>query len=72
LDFDAVKDAIAPNKKKLSLKIKRPVPKPSIAGNWKESDTISMFGQHAFFLLNLPETGADMWLARHRQQSSCS
>jgi SAGA-associated factor 73 len=51
LDSDAVKDALAPNKKKLSLKIKKPVPKPSIAGNWKESDTISMSVQHALFLL---------------------
>jgi hypothetical protein len=30
------------DKKKITLKIKKPVPKPSIAGNWKESETISM------------------------------
>jgi hypothetical protein len=30
-------------RKKITLKIKKPVPKPSLAGNWKESDTTSMF-----------------------------
>lgn len=39
----AVKDVISPEKKKITLKIKKPVPKPSIAGNWKESGTISKF-----------------------------
>lgn len=35
-----MKDALAANKKEkgLVLKIKKPVPKPSISGNWKESD----------------------------------
>jgi SAGA-associated factor 73 len=42
LDLNAVKDTLkADKKKKITLKIKKPVPKPSIAGNWKESETTS-------------------------------
>jgi len=48
LDTSAVKDALNTDKKKITLKIKKPVPRPSIAGNWKESETISMPPQHAF------------------------
>ncbi|KAH7065781.1 SCA7, zinc-binding domain-containing protein [Paraphoma chrysanthemicola] len=38
LDTSKVKDTLASDKKKVTLKIKKPVPKPSLAGNWKESD----------------------------------
>ncbi|KAF2821299.1 SCA7-domain-containing protein [Ophiobolus disseminans] len=39
----AVKDnAVKSDKKKITIKIKKPVPKPSIAGNWKESDTTNV------------------------------
>ncbi|QRD04017.1 hypothetical protein JI435_138740, partial [Parastagonospora nodorum SN15] len=41
LDTSAVKDTLNTDKKKITLKIKKPVPKPSIAGNWKESETIN-------------------------------
>ncbi|KAH8724272.1 SCA7, zinc-binding domain-containing protein [Phaeosphaeriaceae sp. PMI808] len=39
LDSTVVKEALNANKKKFTLKIKKPVAKPSLAGNWKESDT---------------------------------
>ncbi|OAK97245.1 SCA7-domain-containing protein [Phaeosphaeriaceae sp. SRC1lsM3a] len=39
LDTSAVKEALSADKKKITLKIKKSVPKPSIAGNWKESET---------------------------------
>jgi hypothetical protein len=45
-----VKDTLNADKKKISLKIKKQVPKPSIAGNWKESETISTSPQHASWL----------------------
>lgn len=41
LDTNTVKEALGPEKKKITLKLKKPVPKPSIAGNWKESDVTS-------------------------------
>ncbi|OAL48381.1 SCA7-domain-containing protein [Pyrenochaeta sp. DS3sAY3a] len=41
VDASAVKDALGPEKKKITLKIKKPVPRPSIAGNWKESGAIN-------------------------------
>lgn len=42
LDTSAVKEALSADKKKITLKIKKSVPKPSVAGNWKESETLSM------------------------------
>ncbi|KAL6705151.1 SAGA complex subunit Sgf73 [Coniothyrium glycines] len=44
LDTGVVKDSMSPEKakKKITLKIKRPVAKPSKAGNWKESDTTNI------------------------------
>ncbi|KAF1917349.1 SCA7, zinc-binding domain-containing protein [Ampelomyces quisqualis] len=41
LDTSAVEDVMNTYKKKITLKIKKPVPRPSIAGNWKESETIN-------------------------------
>jgi SAGA-associated factor 73 len=52
VDGGAVKDALGDKEKKhFILKIKKPAPKPSIAGNWKESDTISKAGLAAISLL---------------------
>jgi len=45
----AVKEALGADtaaKKKVTLKLKKPVPRPSIAGNWKESDATSTLGPH--------------------------
>ncbi|KAF9737142.1 saga complex component [Paraphaeosphaeria minitans] len=39
IDTDAIRDALPADKKdKVTLKLKKAVPKPSIPGNWKESD----------------------------------
>jgi len=42
LDTSAIKAVVKPEKSRIKLKIKKPVPKPSKSGNWKESDAISM------------------------------
>lgn len=43
VDASAVKESLGEKEKKgVILKIKKPVPKPSIAGNWKESETINV------------------------------
>ncbi|KAF2112592.1 SCA7, zinc-binding domain-containing protein [Lophiotrema nucula] len=50
LDADAVKAAVLENekeKKPLTLKLKKPVPKSSIPGNWKESEALNVDGSKA-------------------------
>ncbi|KAF2686343.1 SCA7-domain-containing protein, partial [Lentithecium fluviatile CBS 122367] len=43
VDASAVKESLGEKEKKgIILKIKKPAPKPSIAGNWKESETINV------------------------------
>jgi SAGA-associated factor 73 len=43
VDASSVKNSLGEKEKKgVTLKIKKPAPKPSIAGNWKESDTINV------------------------------
>jgi SAGA-associated factor 73 len=43
VDASAVKDTLGEKEKKgVILKIKKPAPKPSIAGNWKESETVNV------------------------------
>ncbi|KAI4637556.1 hypothetical protein J4E83_000373 [Alternaria metachromatica] len=42
LDTSAVKDIVKLEKARIKLKIKKPVPKPSISGNWKESDATNV------------------------------
>lgn len=42
LSSGAVKEAVKLENKKLTLKIKKAAPKPTTAGNWKESDASSM------------------------------
>jgi len=42
LDTSAVKDIVKSEKARIKLKIKKPVPKPSISGNWKESDATNV------------------------------
>lgn len=41
LSSGAVKDAVKSENKKFTLKIKKAAPKPTEAGNWKESDAKS-------------------------------
>jgi SAGA-associated factor 73 len=41
LSSGAVKDAVKSETKKFTLKIKKAAPKPTEAGNWKESDAKS-------------------------------
>ncbi|KAJ4294064.1 SAGA complex subunit Sgf73 [Kalmusia sp. IMI 367209] len=42
VDTSALKEGLGEKKEKsIVLKIKKPVPKPSISGNWKESETIN-------------------------------
>ncbi|CAN9161387.1 unnamed protein product [Alternaria alternata] len=42
LETSAVKDVVKSEKPRIKLKIKKPVPKPSIPGNWKESDATNV------------------------------
>lgn len=41
LNGSAVQDAVKPGTKKVNLKIKKAAPKPTEAGNWKESEAKS-------------------------------
>jgi hypothetical protein len=43
LSGGAVNDVVKPGNKKVTLKIKKAAPKPTEAGNWKESDAKSMY-----------------------------
>ncbi|KAA8617541.1 hypothetical protein PtrSN002B_003465 [Pyrenophora tritici-repentis] len=43
LDTSTIKAVVKSEKTRIKLKIKKPVPKPSKSGNWKESEAVSMY-----------------------------
>ncbi|KAJ4356379.1 SAGA complex subunit Sgf73 [Didymosphaeria variabile] len=61
IDSDVIKDAMPEKKDKVVLKLKKPVPKPTIPGNWKESDASNK---------DIPTTGSNSPIVNGQEEKT--